>query len=287
MADITLEDLPAETTPTSDDIVHTQDTGTGADKKVTIANLTTAQFLLKDSDDLSEGTTNLYNQVPAGGTAGQVLSKIDATDYNSQWIAAGTGDVVGPGSAVDDNLATFDGTSGKLIQDGGQTVAGVLSRANHTGTQTASTISDFVTEVQSNSINNVVEDTTPQLGGNLDAQSNDITSVDRFDYNYAEGTVSALGNLGATEAIDWSTASYFTGTLDSNVTITHTNEVSGQKITLALAYDGSAQRTITWSDVDSWAGGTAPSAPSASGEVLIVTLLFLGTTCYASAEVFS
>lgn len=134
---------------------------------------------------------------------------------------------------------------------------------------------------------NVVEDTTPQLGGDLDAQSNDITSVARFDYDYAEGTVSALGNLGATETIDWSTASHFEGTLDDNVTITHSNEVSGQKITLALAYDGSAQRTITWSDVDKWEGGTAPDAPSASGEVLVVTLIFLGTTCYATGGIFS
>jgi len=31
--------------------------------------------------------------------------------------------VVGPASATDDNVATFDGTTGKLIQDGGTTVA--------------------------------------------------------------------------------------------------------------------------------------------------------------------
>lgn len=36
---------------------------------------------------------------------------------------AGSGDVVGPASAVDDRIATFDGTTGKLIQDGGVTVA--------------------------------------------------------------------------------------------------------------------------------------------------------------------
>lgn len=38
------------------------------------------------SDQVTEGITNLYNQVPAGGTANQVLSKIDATDYNLQWV---------------------------------------------------------------------------------------------------------------------------------------------------------------------------------------------------------
>lgn len=38
-------------------------------------------------------------------------------------VSSGSGDVVGPASAVDDRIATFDGTTGKLIQDGGKTVA--------------------------------------------------------------------------------------------------------------------------------------------------------------------
>lgn len=53
---------------------------------------------------------------------------------------SGTGDVVGPASAVDERIAVFDGTTGKLIKDGGKTVADVLDRANHTGTQEANTV---------------------------------------------------------------------------------------------------------------------------------------------------
>ena len=34
-------------------------------------------------------------------------------------LGSGTGDMVGPGSATDGNLAVFDGTTGKLIKDGG------------------------------------------------------------------------------------------------------------------------------------------------------------------------
>lgn len=43
--------------------------------------------------------------------------------------AAGTGDVIGPAVAVDDRIATFDGTTGKLIQDGAATIAGVIATA--------------------------------------------------------------------------------------------------------------------------------------------------------------
>jgi len=43
----------------------------------------------------------------------------------------GAGDVVGPASATDDRIATFDGTSGKLIQDGGYTIAGLLAKSSY------------------------------------------------------------------------------------------------------------------------------------------------------------
>ena len=105
-------------------------------------------------------------------------------------------------------------------------------------------------------------------------------------YTQSTATPVSLGNLGATETIDFSAGHEQYGTLDSNVTITHSNEVSGRTVTLYLAYDGSAQRTITWSDVDKWLdgnNGSAPTTPSATGHVLVVTLKFIGTTCYASA----
>lgn len=35
-------------------------------------------------------------------------------------VSVGTGDVVGPASATSGNIATFDGTTGKLLQDGGK-----------------------------------------------------------------------------------------------------------------------------------------------------------------------
>lgn len=54
-----------------------------------------------------------------------LLDPIDAA------LAAG-GDVVGPASSVDDRIATFDGTTGKLLQDGGQTIAQVIAAAGGT-----------------------------------------------------------------------------------------------------------------------------------------------------------
>ncbi|HTM76588.1 MAG TPA: hypothetical protein VL133_03025, partial [Devosia sp.] len=41
----------------------------------------------------------------------------------------GTGDVVGPSGAVADRIATFDGTTGKLLKDGGKTIADLVPAA--------------------------------------------------------------------------------------------------------------------------------------------------------------
>lgn len=42
-------------------------------------------------------------------------------------IAASAGDVVGPASAINERIAVFDGTTGKLIKDGGSTIAEIVA----------------------------------------------------------------------------------------------------------------------------------------------------------------
>lgn len=61
-------------------------------------------------------------------TPGPGVLTFDGTDLS--WNAAsGTGDVIGPSGAVNDRIATFDTTTGKLIKDGGKTIAQVLADA--------------------------------------------------------------------------------------------------------------------------------------------------------------
>jgi hypothetical protein len=51
--------------------------------------------------------------------------------------SGGSGDVVGPASAVNERIAVFDGTTGKLIKDGGVAVAGLATAAQGTLAGTA------------------------------------------------------------------------------------------------------------------------------------------------------
>lgn len=66
---------------------------------------------------------------PSGGTAGQILAKGSANDYDAQWVNPpdGTDAVVGPASATNNNVAVFDGATGKLIKDGGQPLSNYAS----------------------------------------------------------------------------------------------------------------------------------------------------------------
>jgi hypothetical protein len=212
-------------------------------------------------------------------------SKHDQTDA-VQSVAGKTGAV----TLVTDDVT--ESTDKNYVTDAEKVVIGNTSGTNSGDEPTATDEAKGVVELSTDAeaVTGTSDDvvTTP---GNLTARlaapgTIGGTTPGAINHTYAVAGVSALGNLGSTEAIDWATASHFTGTLDANVTITHSNEAAGEKITLALSYDGSAQRTITWSDVDTWLDnndGSAPATPSGSGEILIVTLIRLGTTVYATA----
>lgn len=66
---------------------------------------------------------------PEGGTTGQILAKTSADDYDAQWVNPpdGTDAVLGPVSAANNNVAVFDGLTGKLIKDGGQPLSNYAS----------------------------------------------------------------------------------------------------------------------------------------------------------------
>lgn len=77
------------------------------------------------------------------------LSAWDGSAWEDVGGGGGSGDVVGPASSVADRIAAFDGTTGKLIKDGGQTIAQVIAAARTPNVQTV-TSSATVTPTFSN-----------------------------------------------------------------------------------------------------------------------------------------
>ena len=117
---------------------------------------------------------------------------------------------------------------------------------------------------------NVVEDITPQLGGNLDGQDKEIQKVILKDY--AELTV-ANAAAGTTETLDIEAGNVFHMTLDENITFTFSNPIASDDMTsftLILTQDGSGTNVVTWPASVDWAGGSAPTLITTAGTVSIL-----------------
>jgi len=127
----------------------------------------------------------------------------------------------------------------------------------------------------SGGISNVVEDTTPQLGGALDGQDNIVSKVNLKDYGEV---TNALGSAGGARTIDLTLGNSVTATVSASTnTFVFSNPTASDELcgfTLMLAA-GSSQ-TVVWPSTVDWAGATAPTL-SATVDCLVFWTVDGGT----------
>ena len=129
----------------------------------------------------------------------------------------------------------------------------------------------------------IVGDATPQLGGDLDLNSNDITGT---------GDISITGTILPTKAyiaettltdgatIDWNMATQSVAkvTLAGNRTLNApTNGSTGQFCSLLIIQDGTGSRTLTWNAVFEFTTDTAPTLTTTAGLADLFTFRYNGT----------
>ena len=165
----------------------------------------------------------------------------------------GTGDVIGPASSTDGNLAAFDGVTGKLIKDSGKAIAD-FAEASHTHGYLA----------------NIVEDTTPELGGPLDC-NNELVYWDLYSIS---GTAIDVAN-GNKQKLTLS---------DTNITVTLATPDGACAFHLFI-YQGATARTITWPTIK-WLDGTAPVLSVSNGR-FVVCLAWDGASWFGSWGAYS
>lgn len=122
-------------------------------------------------------------------------------------------------------------------------------------------------------IANVSEDTTPELGGEMDCGAHSI--------GFTQQTATGDG----TTTIDWKLGNkmYFTfGAF--NETFTFTAPSNPCNLVLVLKQDGVGSRTATWPATVMWPGGTAPTLTTAAAGVDIVSMYWDGTNYHAVAS---
>jgi hypothetical protein len=167
-------------------------------------------------------------------------------------LYGGAGDVVGPASSVNNKVALFDGTSGKLLKDSGLSLSGT-----NTGDETTTTVGAL--------INGATAKTTPvdaDYVGLMDSAASNVlkklswanlkaTLKTYFDTLYATTAASVTTvTYSGTTTIDLSTipnGGIARITLTGNITIQLSNGTDGKKFVLELIQDGTGSRTVSLS----------------------------------------
>ena len=236
------------------------------------------------------GTVNVNNEYSlpsADGTANQILSTdgsgnvtfVDnsATPGGSNTQIQFNDDGAFGGHA---NL-TFDSSS-ETLTTSNLTVTNfsysVLSEDYGSIGETVTTTKDYgdLTTAEDPALKNVVEDTTPQLGGTLDAQDNNIDSIGVATAKSYKDTVFTITD-GASVDIDPDNGGIQVWTLGANRTPTANSFDAGAKVMLMI--DDGSSYTITWPSVN-WVGGVAPTL--ATSGYSIIELWKVGSQLYGA-----
>lgn len=125
-------------------------------------------------------------------------------------------------------------------------------------------------------LKNVLEDTTPEFGGEVDAGAHTI------------GFTAQTATGDGTTTIDWKLGNKFNFLFGSQGdTFTFTAPTNPCSLILKLTQDGTGGRVATWPATVKWAGGTAPTLSTGGGEVDIIAFYFDGTNYHGTSSLDS
>lgn len=264
---------------------------------------------------LQSGNTNsnLTLALPiADGTANQAL--VTNGSGVLSFASTGTGDVAGPASSVDSEIALFNSTTGKLIKSATTTgilkgTSGVLSAAtagtdyvapggalgtpssgtltNATGLPVSTGISGLGTGVATflatPSSANLITAVTDETGSGSLVFGTSPTVNNPTITNYVESVV-AIGTVTTSSTLSLTNGTVQTATLTASTACTFTmpTATAGKSFILLLKQAATTGNgTATFTGVK-WSGGTAPTITATAAKMDILTFTADGTNWYGS-----
>ena len=177
-------------------------------------------------------------------------------------------------------ILTYDGTLTKWIIAGGaglQVVNDAVYGAGWDGVTKRSpsknAVYDKINAIDTtiaSKLSNIVEDTTPELGGEMDCGAHSIG----FTQQVATGD--------GTTTIDFRLGNKFKFTFGAqNETFTFTAPSNPCNLVLVMKQDATGSRTATWPATVKWAGGSAPTLTTAANSIDIIALYYDGSSYFS------
>lgn len=177
---------------------NTSGTNTG-DQIISDATITTTDITTNNV------STSKHGFAPKGdGSASKFLNANGV--YSTP---AGTGDVIGPTSAVDENIAVFNGTTGKIIEDAGINKSAITANTAKISYTDAATVALNTTHRTSDGTDHtfinqdVTTTSSPTFAGTnfTDISADDVNVTDTNDYYDGTEVESILDEIGETRLI--------------------------------------------------------------------------------------
>jgi len=241
------------------------------------------KFLREDGDGTSSWQTPSAHTpegtavISTGEAGGSKFLREDG-DGTCSWQASPVTSVSGSTGVVSDSdidhdqLSNFD--ANEHYTQANITATGTVASGTWQGTSISTTYTDA-------KLADVVDDTTPTLGGALDCNDLEVQKPKFKDY----GETLTTANTSTTYTIDLTNGNVFELTLTGNCTYTFSNPPGngiGGSFTLIQKQDGSGSRTVAWPASVDWAGGSGPTISSGANDVDVFTFVTTdaGTTWY-------
>jgi hypothetical protein len=191
-----------------------------------------------------------------------------------------------------DGSLSYNNTTGVFTYTG---PSAAEVRAHFSAGTNITIVDGVISSTASGGGGDLVDDLTPQLGGDLDVNGKNIVSVSNGNIviepngtgktvlkniNYYESPVYDLGTTSGTIAPNVANGNVQKITLTGNLTLNaFTSPIAGQSLTLIVTQDGTGGRTLT--STMKYSGGIK-TLSTAANSVDILTIFYDGTNYWAS-----
>ena len=133
---------------------------------------------------------------------------------------------------------------------------------------------------------NVVEDTTPQLGGALDANAKNITNAGTVQADQFQAILNSITSVSGAATLNAQNGVYAELTLNEDCSLTITNLGVGTPAVIKVTQDAVSSFNITSYVVSGgtvkWPGGSVPTITTNANSIDIITFISDGVYIYAS-----